>query len=260
MPVRVNDVEISDREINIESAHHEGSIMERQNRAAVALAVRALLLERAAELGLRRPTGESGDDDSVVNTLLEQDVQTPELSDAACRRYFEANPELFRSPDYAEVRHILLAAAPGDGEARDRMRELGESLIAQLQADPDRFAELAQTHSACRSREQGGALGRIGRGQTVPEFESVVLRLPPGLGPRPLETRYGYHVVWIDTRAPGRPLDYAQVRERIADYLKEQGWRQAVSQYVQWLAGRARIKGVDLNDQTQTRALSNGGA
>lgn len=250
MPVHVNDIEISDREINIESAQHDGSIVERQNRAAVALAVRALLLERAAELGLRMSARDPGDDDAVIDALLEREVHTPVLEEAACRRYFEANRESFRGPDYAAVRHILLAAAPADAEGRERARRLGESLIAQLQADPDRFAELAQAHSACPSRDRRGLLGRIRRGQTVPEFESVVLRLPPGLSPRPLETRYGYHVVWIDARELGQPLNYAEVRERIVDYLQEQGWRQAVSHYLQRLAGRARIKGIDLSDQT----------
>ncbi|HSH29062.1 MAG TPA: peptidylprolyl isomerase [Thiohalobacter sp.] len=246
MPVRINDIEISDREINVESARHAGSIIERQNRAAVALSVRALLLERAAELGWAATADDTAAVDALIDRLLEREVQLPEPDAAACRRYYDANREAFRSPDQAQVRHILLAAAPGDVQARDRSRRLAETLITQLRADPGRFPELAATHSVCPSRDQGGRLGRIGRGQTVPEFESVVLRLPPGLSPRPLETRYGYHVVLVDAHHPGRSLGYAEVCERIAAYLQEQGWRQAVSQYLQWLAGRAEIKGISL--------------
>lgn len=252
MSVLVNDIEISDQEINIESAHHDGSIVERQSRAAVSLAVRALLLDRAAELGLIATRDDASAADAMIDDLLERDVRVPVLDEDTCRRYFEANRASFRTPDQAEVRHILLAAAPDDAEARDRARQQGEALIEELQADGGRFALLAAKYSACPSRDQGGALGLIGRHQTVPEFESVVLRLPPGLSPRPLETRYGYHVVWIDARTIGKPQDYEQVRDTVADYLKEQGWRQAVSQYLQWLASRAKIKGVDLGDQTQT--------
>lgn len=245
MPIEINGVLISDREINVESAHHDGGIVERQNRAAVALTVRNLLLQRAAELGMA-PADESGADD-LIDALLTREVRTPDPDDAACRRYYDANRELFRGADHADVRHILLAAAPDDAHARDRARELAEALIAELGDEPTRFPELARAHSACPSREQGGSLGRIGRGQTVPEFESRVLRLPIGLCARPLETRYGYHVVRVEARETGRPLDYDEVRERIAGYLTDQGWRQAVRQYLQWLAGRSRIKGIDLS-------------
>ena len=43
--------------------------------------------------------------------------------------------------------------------------------------------------------------------------------------------------------------------QRIADYLKEQGWRQIVGQYLQRLSGRAKVKGVDFSEQTQTLLL-----
>ncbi|MBK6509814.1 MAG: hypothetical protein IPG06_10395 [Haliea sp.] len=51
--ISVNAVEISERDINIESANYEGgTILERQNQAAIALVIRELLLQRAAELEL----------------------------------------------------------------------------------------------------------------------------------------------------------------------------------------------------------------
>ncbi|MDE2149469.1 MAG: peptidyl-prolyl cis-trans isomerase [Gammaproteobacteria bacterium] len=258
MPVAVNGRRISDREINVESAHHGGSIARRRSRAAVSLAIRELLCQRAEELGVQTRSGGAQAIDAPIDALLEREVQVPALDEDACRRYFDANRDAFRTPDRAEVRHILLAAAPDDPPARERARRQAEALIAQLRSAPERFALLAAQHSACPSRDQGGSLGCIGRGQTVPEFESVVLRLPAGLSPRPLETRYGYHVVLIDAHLPGQPLPYAQVRERIADYLMEQGWRQAVSQYLQWLSSRARIEGIDLKRSDIHAAVSCG--
>jgi len=63
----------------------------------------------------------------------------------------------------------------------------------------------------------------------------------------PLETRYGFHVVWLHERRRGELLPYEAVREKIATYLKESVWRRSVSQYLQILAGRSRIEGIDLN-------------
>lgn len=246
MPLSVNKVEISDREINIESAFQEGSIEQRQNRAAVALAVREVLLQRARELEPDNAQSAEQDDDALIEALLAREVRIPERDESACRRYYEANPERFRSPSVAAVRHILLAAAPDDIETRDAARQRAEALIAELRDAPGKFAVLARAHSACPSREQGGALGPISRGQTVAEFETVVLRLPVGLAQRALETRYGYHVVWIDERREGEPLPYAAVSERIAQYLHEQAWRRAVSQYIRLLAECQEVEGIDL--------------
>jgi peptidyl-prolyl cis-trans isomerase C len=89
--------------------------------------------------------------------------------------------------------------------------------------------------------------GLLGRGQTVPEFEDVVLRLEPGLARRPVETRYGFHVVEVVAREGGEPLSYEQVNHLIADYIRERSWRRAVSQYIGQLAADAEIEGVELD-------------
>lgn len=98
MSVRINDIEISNREINVESARHDGSIVERQNRAAVALAVRALLLGRAAELGLTAAPDDEPAVDALLDALIAREVRMPNLNEAACRRYYDANHESFRGP------------------------------------------------------------------------------------------------------------------------------------------------------------------
>lgn len=251
MPISVNEVEISERAINIESAFHQGSITERQHHAATALVVRELLRQRLQEIDPGSAPTEP-ETDALIEALLAREISVPDHDEAACHRYYEANPDRFRSSDVAAVRHILLPAAPADIDARDRVRQHAECLIAEIHQAPQHFAALARAHSACPSREHGGSLGRIERGQTVPEFESVVLRLPLGLSPRPLETRYGYHVVWVDEHHEGAQIPYTAVRERIAQYLHEQVWRHAVSQYIRGLAEYHEIKGIDLSVEQST--------
>ena len=116
----------------------------------------------------------------------------------------------------------------------------------QREAHPDRFAALAEAHSACPSSKQGGNLGQVGPGQTVPEFEAALASLPVGVvAAQPVESRYGLHVVRVDRRIEGRDLPFDLVRERIADYLEEAVQRRALHQYVSILAGRARLSGVE---------------
>lgn len=245
--VSVNGVEISARAINIESANYDGgTIIEKQNQAAIALVIRELLVQRAAELGLAG-TGDDPDEDAVIDQLLEQELSVPAADDAACRRYFDNHQEKFRSPNLFEVSHILLAADPRDEDARASAREQARTVIELLAGDTTRFAKLAAELSDCPSKNSGGNLGQIGEGQTVPEFEDVVFRMQQGeLSRSPVESRYGFHVIYLRRRIDGAPLPFEMVRERIADYLRDSVHRQAVGQYLRILVGAAELDGIQL--------------
>ena len=249
MSIHVNGREISSRDINIESAHHQEPGADPRHawrRAAVALTVRELLVQRAGQVGLDVPADPAGLD-AALDTLIEREVHIPVAGEADCRRWYEQNTASFRSPDLVEARHILLAAAPEDLDGRDAARETAEVLISRLQADPGAFPRFASAHSRCSSAEDGGHLGQITRGQTVPEFEDAVLRLEEGLAARPVETRYGFHVVEVLQRIPGEQLPFDAVRAMIAEYLEEVTRRRAINQYIRLLAGEADITGIDLD-------------
>lgn len=243
MLAMVNRVVLPEHHINAESGEVEdGSIDEKRAEATRRLAVKELLRQRAEAVGIA--TAERLD--AAIDELLSAEVAVPEATEDNCRRYFDANRDRFITPVSVAMAHILLAAAPDDPEARMTAREKADELIEQLDGEPARFAELAQTHSRCPSAEAGGALGWIGRGQTVPELESVALRQTVGLAKKPIETRYGYHIVRVDERRGGEPLAYDDVAPMVADYLAERSWRRAVSQYIRVLATEAELRGVEL--------------
>ncbi|HXH04242.1 MAG TPA: peptidylprolyl isomerase, partial [Candidatus Competibacteraceae bacterium] len=185
-----------------------------------------------------------------INALLEQELRLPEPDEESCRRYFEQNRRRFHTPDLYQASHILVALDKDLPlmQAKARARRQAEALIAELSEHPYRFPDLARRYSACPSRELGGNLGQIGPGQTVAEFESALARMADGeISTSPVESRYGFHIIHLERRIPGQPLDYAAVRERIADYLRDSVYRRAVHQYVQRLIGRAEIHGIELS-------------
>lgn len=248
MSIRVNDCTIDDEAIRHEMAHHPAQNPDQsREQAARALVVRELLLQQARSL---HPLSDDADDEARIEALLASEVAVPEPKADECERYYEANRTKFRSETLFELAHILLPADPRDAEARDVARSTAEELIATLQAEPDRFAELARAHSACPSKETGGSLGQIGRGQTVPEFESALEKLPLGLAAQPLESRYGLHVVQVARRVEGEQLPFEAVEQQIAEYLRERVRHRALHQYVQLLAGEAEIEGIELEGAT----------
>ena len=64
-------------------------------------------------------------------------------------------------------------------QAYAQARAQAEMALAVLREQPERFAELAQAHSACPSAAHGGNLGQITPGQTTPEFEQALIALAP---------------------------------------------------------------------------------
>lgn len=240
--IAVNGVAVAETAVFAEMQHHPAATPEAaQRQAATALVVREVLRQRARELAI------PGDDDATVDALIAREVTLPTPDDATCRRYFDANRGKFRSPDLLEARHILIAAAPDDPVARDAAKAKATALIAELEARPDAFAALANTHSDCPSKAMGGNLGQITRGSTVPEFETFLFSLEAGeLCPVPIESRYGFHIARLERRIEGRDLPYEAIAQDVAAHLSRSAWRTAIRQYLQLLIGRARIEGLEI--------------
>ncbi len=249
VPVLVDDEEITEAEIAREMQHHPApSLREARHIATEALVLRRLLLSEAQRQGLANGgAGDGGIDDPRIADLIAREVRTPTPDEAACRRYYENNRAKFRNGEEYEARHILIACAPDDVEGRAAARAKAERMIAVLQISPDLFGDLAVAYSACPSRNRGGHLGVLSPGDTVPEFETYVFSLCEGeLCPLPIETRYGVHVIALDRKAAAVQLPFDVVQEQIGEYLRDMSFRSAVRQYLQLLAGRARIKGFEI--------------
>ena len=210
-------------------------------------AVQELLRQRAVECGfLRADTVETTEIADAVERLLSDEVRVPSPSEVECRRYYETHPKEFQSGDIAHVRHILFQVTPSVPVPQLRAR--AERTLNELLREPDRFDAVARELSNCPSGQQGGNLGQIGRGDTVPEFEQALFKLgPTGILRELVRTRYGFHIVAVDRRIPGRMMPFEAAQERIAERLKSMVEEKALRQYVSVLAGRAEVEGVDLN-------------
>lgn len=245
----VADTAISEADIAHEMQHHRAIKPERSRAdAACALVVRELLRREVERLDLAasaEPVGRETGEEAAIRTLLEREIERRVPSQDDCLRYYQQNRERFRSPDRIRVRHILLAAPADDVAGRLKSRSEGERLIAELQANPVLFADFAMRHSDCPSKGQGGELGWLEKGQTTPEFERQVFRLREGLAAFPVESRWGYHVVQVDEIAPGEALEFADVRDRIADYLELQTQQIELQHYLLTLQEQYEVRGLD---------------
>jgi foldase protein PrsA len=126
------------------------------------------------------------------------------VSEEEIRRYYEAHRKEFDRPEQVRVRHILV-----DTE------ELARLVQARL-ARGERFEDLARQLSRDPgSKEQGGDLGFVARGQLVSEFEAAAFALRPGQISPIVKTQYGYHIIQGVERRPAQPGTLEEAREQI---------------------------------------------
>ena len=86
-------------------------------------------------------------------------------------------------------------------------------------------------------------LGQLSRGESVPEFESAIFgNETTGVLPTLVNTRYGFHIVAVDRRVPGRRPPFEIVQGRIAQRMSQQSWARALAQYVRVLTAELTAK------------------
>ena len=138
--------------------------------AARALAVRALLLQEAQRRELVPDVQETlpgqleTEAEALIRQVLDDAVQPAPVTEADLRAFYDAHPDRFRAPSLYEAAHILIPL----GQDAHAAQHHAQAVLDQVLADPRRFDGLARDHSACSSKANGGRLGQISAGDTVP--------------------------------------------------------------------------------------------
>ncbi len=217
-----------------------------------------LLRQQAVQMGLLpRPAvletpALGASERSVLEAMVDAAVQVPAPTKEECQRYFAARKNQYLVGQAVHLRHILFAVTPGVN-VQSLSVHADKALISLLGKNVpiDLFGKLAAELSNCPSSTQGGDLGWLGPQDCAPELASIFFfqaEVPVGLGvlPRLVHTRFGFHIIEIRERREGKPLDFADVRERVAAQLALQSRAKALHQYMSLLLGQARVEGITL--------------
>ena len=185
----------------------------------------------------------------AIEALLERNLNVPEPSEEACRRYYAAHESAYRTGERVRARHILFAVTPGvDVVAlRKRVEPVFLGVRCHDEQAADLFADAARQWSNCPSGAHGGDLGWLESADCAPEFACELFgRAEVGVLPRLVHSRFGLHIVEVLEREPGVAQSFESVRGAVAMALKQQAFVTALRQYLSVLAGAAAVEGVDL--------------
>ena len=164
-------------------------------------------------------------DQLPVQKVQERVAGGAEASQEEVERFYEENKEAqFTTPEQRCARHILF---------NKDQRAKAEEVKGQLQNGAD-FAALAREYSQDPgSAEQGGDLGCLGQGETVPSFEEALFNAEQGEVVGPVETEFGYHVIEVTEIREQSTQPLEEVEAQISEQLSADIQAQEFSSWIQ---------------------------
>src|SRR5580692_6490127 len=167
------------------------------------------------------------------------------------RTYYDQHRDQYRMPEQVKVSHILIKTPlPGPGGKVDEKgvaeaQHRAEDLRQQLKSGA-KLEDLAKKYSEDPgSAKQGGSLGWIGKGQTVPEFERTAFALPKGQMSDLVKSSYGFHIIRVDAKQEAHAKSLDEVKSEIEPIVKHQLADQAAQKKAGELLKQARSQGMD---------------
>jgi parvulin-like peptidyl-prolyl isomerase len=140
------------------------------------------------------------------------------IGDKEVEAYYTENPDAFRVPAEATLREIVLLA---ESEERKEERRAEAVALRERAAAAEDFAALASELSESGTKENGGLLGPVGRGELAMEIDALVFSLPVGEVSKLFETEHGFHIIMVETRRDEGLAPIDEVREGIRRFLEE---------------------------------------
>lgn len=172
---------------------------------------------------------------SLARAAIEAFLKDTTTSEEETKKFYEANPEQFSTPEEIRVRHILLS---DDITSADSIAAVQESLKKGTS-----FDVVAKERSICPSAPQGGDLGFFSKGQMVPEFEAVAFAMEkPGAVSEPVKTQFGWHFILLEEKKPSSVMPYEEVKPQIAQTLDNEKKTQKYQEELEVLKKQYKVE------------------
>ena len=172
----------------------------------------------------------------MVNIWMKKQMDSVVVSDSEAKEFYDKNQERFMEEAMVHARHILVKE---EKEAQAIIDELGALEGKALQ---EKFIELAKEKSTGPTGPNGGDLGEFTKGQMVQEFSDAVWALEVGkYTVKPVQTQFGYHVIYLESKKEAKPIAYTDIKEKIVATLKQQQFGTKITEIAKELKSKATI-------------------
>lgn len=182
----------------------------------------------------------------LKDSLLTQKVFARELrsrsdlSDRELRERYEREKERFRRPERARVREIIVATTDRPQSVADASAKAVQ-LAARAKQGED-FAKLAAEFSDAPTKEQGGDLGEVAKGELLSALDQAVFgsNVTGIIGP--IQTRSGFHVLKVEQRFASEIPSFDSVKTQLRKEAGDETFQRDYKAYLDRLRKEAFIQ------------------
>ena len=187
-------------------------------------------------------------DTLLMNKVFSRELRTrDEMTDKELRERYDREKERYRLPERAHLREIVILrpekAADVDA-ARQRTNQIAQ------RAKSEDFAKLAQSASESGTKDKGGDLGEIGRGELLPDLDKAVFNSSAGTVIGPLESKSAWHILKVESRLPSEVPAFESVKDKLRKDASEDAYQRDYKAYIDRLRKDAYIQINDKNMPT----------
>ena len=181
-------------------------------------------------------------DTLITNKVFGRELRSrQELTDPELRERYNREKESYRLPERAVLREIVILkpeTEPKRAEAKQRAEDLG----AAARKPGTDFTNLASTMSESGSREKGGEIGEVAKGDLVPELDQAVFNAQSGAVIGPVETKSAWHILKVEQRLPSEIPAFESIKDRLRREASEETFQRDYKAYIENLRKDAFIQ------------------
>jgi peptidyl-prolyl cis-trans isomerase C len=195
------------------------------------------------KLTLEQMRSDARQDMAVAKMIQDEVAAKATVTPAQVDDFYAKNPDQFKEAERVRASHILIAFPDNaDAAAKTQARTTAEQVLKDVKSGKD-FAALAKEHSQDPgSATNGGDLGFFQQGQMVGPFNDAAFSLAPGAISDLVETNFGYHIIKVAEKQPGRTVPLAEVRPQVEEYLQNRNRDQQTDAFVESLKTKGKVE------------------
>ncbi len=164
-------------------------------------------------------------EENLLRSALIQKIAASDVTEENLKKTYDETVKKIQGQKEIKAHHILVKTKK---EALDIKKKLEDTS----------FEELARKFSIDnKTATSGGNLGVMYTGTMLPEVEKVIQEMSEGEVSKPIETKFGWHIVRLDSRTKAVILPYEQAKQPLANDIVKQAFHKYISKL---------LKGVDI--------------
>jgi parvulin-like peptidyl-prolyl isomerase len=179
----------------------------------------------------------------TLQKVIGRDVTSRmDQSDDALRLEYERRKEQFYAiPESAQVAEIVLRFSASDAQARQQAVVAIEEIRVKIKGGAP-FSDLAKQSSEGSTKDKGGDLGVVSKGELVEALDAAVFVTPAEEYPAPALLPGSIHLFHVTDRKPARFKPFSEVKDDLRKRISDEMYEKRFTEYMDKLRRDAFVK------------------